>query len=75
MILLNATAATYTFYALLFSVFIATLLYGCKILYQSIQSKDEAAIRRAKFILMFAIIALVSIGIVCFAITGKLPVN
>ncbi|MFC4232246.1 hypothetical protein ACFOW1_10115 [Parasediminibacterium paludis] len=75
MILLNATSATYTFYVLLFAAFIAALLYSCKMLYQSLQSKDEAAVRRAKFILMFSIIALVSIGIVCFAITGKLPVN
>ncbi len=75
MTLLNATSATYTFYVLLFAAFVAALLYGCKMLYQSLQSKDEAAVRRAKFILMFAIIAIVCIAIVSFAITGKLPVN
>jgi putative Mn2+ efflux pump MntP len=75
MTFLNATSATYTFYVLLFAAFIVALLYGCKMLYQSLQSKDEAAVRRAKFILMFAIIAIVCIGIVSFAITGKLPMN
>lgn len=75
MILFNATSATYAFYVLLFAAFVVALLYGCKMLYQSLQSKDEAAVRRAKFILMFAIIAIVCIAIVSFAITGKLPVN
>jgi hypothetical protein len=75
MTLLNATSATYTFYVLLFGAFVVALFYGFKMLYQSLQSKDEAAARRAKFILMFAIIAITCIAIVCFAITGKLPVN
>ncbi len=75
MTLLNATSATYTFYVLLFAAFVVALLYGFKMLYQSFQSKDEAAMRRAKFVLMFATIAIVCIAIVSLAITGKLPVN
>lgn len=75
MTLLNATSATYTFYVLLFGAFVVALLYGCRLLYQSLQSKDAAAVRRAKFILMFATIAIVCIAIVCLAITGKLPVS
>lgn len=75
MTLLNATSATFTFYVLLFAGFMIALLYGFKTLYQSLQSKDAAAMRRAKFVLMFAIIALVCIAIVSLAITGKLPVN
>lgn len=75
MVLLNANAATYTFYVLLFAGFAVALLYGFKMLYKAIETKDEAAIRRAKFVLMFATIAIVCIAIVSFAITGKLPVN
>lgn len=75
MILLNANAATYTFYVLLFAGFAITLLYGFKMLYKAIETKDEADMRRAKFVLMFAIIGIVCIAIVSFAITGKLPVN
>ena len=75
MTLLNATSAIYTFYVLLFAAFVVALLYGFKMLYQSMQSKDHAAVRRAKFVLMFATIAIVCIAIVSLAITGKLPVN
>ena len=75
MVLLNAAAATYTFYVLLFAGFAIALLYGFKMLYNAYQSKEEAALRRAKFVLMFATIAIVCIAIVSFAITGKLPVN
>ncbi len=75
MVLLNATAATYTLYVLLFAGFAVALLYGFKMLYNAIETKDEDAIRRAKFVLMFAAIAIICIAIVCFAITGKLPVN
>ena len=75
MVLLNATAATYTFYVLLFAGFAIALLYGFKMLYNAYQSKEEADLRRAKFVLMFATIAIVCIAIVSFAITGKLPVN
>ncbi len=73
--LLNATSATYTFYVLLFAGFVFALLYGIKILYKSLQTKDADALRRAKFVLMFATIAIVCIAIVCVVITGKLPVN
>ncbi len=75
MVLLNATAATYTLYLLLFGGFAVALLYGFKMLYNAIETKDEDAIRRAKFVLMFAAIAIICIAIVCFAITGKLPIN
>lgn len=75
MVLLNANGATYTFYVLLFAGFAIALLYGIKMLYNAIATKDEAAIRRAKFVLMFATIAIVCIAIVSFAVTGKLPIN
>ncbi len=75
MVLLNANGATYTFYVLLFTGFVIALLLGFKMLYNAYQSKDEADLRRAKFVLMFATIAIVCIAIVSLAITGKLPVN
>ena len=75
MILLNANGATYTFYVLLFAVFSIILLWGFNMLYKAYQTQDDDALRRAKFVLMFSVIAIVCIAIVSFAITGKLPVN
>ena len=41
MVLLNATAATYTLYVLLFAGFSVALLYGFKMLYKALETKDE----------------------------------
>jgi FtsH-binding integral membrane protein len=44
-------------------------------LYVAFQRKDPYLMRKAKFVLLFAIIAMVCIAIVSFFVTGKLPVD
>lgn len=73
--LLDTVNALFYFYVLLFTISIFGLLIGLRMLYTASQRKDEELMRRAKFILLFAIIALTCIAIVSFFVTGKLPLD
>lgn len=75
MYLLNGFAAVFYFYVLLFAVSLLVLLIGLRMLYVAYRYKDDELMRRAKFVLLFAVIALLCIGIVSFFETGKIPVN
>lgn len=73
--LCDAINALFYFYVLLFTVSLLSLLVGLRVLYVGMQKKDEELIRKAKFILLFAAIALTCIAVVSFYVTGKLPVD
>jgi hypothetical protein len=67
--------ALFYFYALLFSGTLVALLIGLRLLYVAVQRKDSELMRKAKFVLLFAAIAMLCIAIVSFFVTGKLPVD
>ena len=73
--LIDTINALFYFYVLLFTISIFALLIGLRMLYAAFQRKDEELMRKAKFILLFAIIALTCIAIVSFFVIGKLPVD
>jgi len=74
-ILLDAVAASFYLYAVIFAASFFALFYGIRMLYKAVANKDEEGIRKSKFILLFAVIAMLCVTIVCFFITGKLPVD
>ncbi len=75
MVLADAIGAVFYLYVVLFTIGLIVLLVGIRMLYRSFEGKDEIQMRRAKFILLFAVIALLCIAVVSFFITGKLPVE
>jgi uncharacterized protein HemY len=72
---LDIVNALFYFYALLFTGTLIALLIGLRLLYVAIQRKDNELMRKAKFVLLFATIAMLCIAVVSFFVTGKLPVN
>ena len=72
---LDVVNALFYFYALLFAGTLVTLLIGLRLLYVAVQRKDNELMRKAKFVLLFATIAMLCIAIVSFFATGKLPVD
>ena len=75
MILLDATGAVYHFYILLFTITLISLFAGIVMYFKASKEKDEYETRKAKFIMMFAVIAMLCIAIVSFLEIGKLPVD
>jgi len=75
MYLLNAINGLFYFYVLLFAAALLILFIGIKMLYNSVQQKDNDLMRKAKFILLFAVIALLCIAVVSFFVTGKIPID
>lgn len=71
----DTIGALFYFYVLLFAISLISLLIGLRVLYIGIQRKDEELVRKAKFILLFAAIALTCIAVVSFYVTGRLPVD
>jgi len=59
----------------MFTVTLIALFIGLRMLYVAFQRKDDYMMRRAKFILLFATIAMLCIAVVSFYVTGKLPVD
>jgi len=72
---LDIINALFYFYALLFTGTLIALFIGIRLLYVAVQRKDSELMRKAKFVLMFATIAMLCIAIVSFFVTGKLPVD
>ena len=72
---LDVVNALFYFYALLFTGTLIGLLIGLRLLYVAVQRKDNELMRKAKFVLLFAIVAMLCIAIVSFFVTGKLPVD
>ncbi|HNP20946.1 MAG TPA: hypothetical protein PKM63_02075 [Panacibacter sp.] len=75
MILLDAVAAVYHFYILLFTLTLVSLFAGIVMYFKALKAKDEYEMRKAKFIMMFAVIAMLCIALVSFFEIGRLPVD
>jgi hypothetical protein len=73
--LLDVIYALFYFYLLLFTGALVALLIGIRLMYVAAQRKDDELMRKAKFVLLFAVITMTCIAIVSFYVTGKLPVN
>jgi hypothetical protein len=73
--MLDVVNALFYFYALLFTGTLVALLTGLRLLYVAVQRKDNELMRKAKFVLLFATIAMLCIAIVSFFVTGKLPLD
>jgi hypothetical protein len=73
--LLDAINAVFYFYVLLFAVTLLTLFIGLRMAYAAWMQKNDALMTRAKFVLLFSVIAMVCIAIVSFFETGKFPID
>ena len=73
--LLNANAASYYLYVLIFAGAAFFTAFGARQLYTAVKSKDEHLKTKARFILLFALITLLCTAIVSFLLTGVFPVN
>lgn len=73
--LLDAIGGLFYFYVLLFAAALFVLFTGIRMLYKAVQQKDNDMIRKAKFVLLFAVIAMLCIAVVSFFVTGKIPID
>jgi hypothetical protein len=73
--LLDALSAIFYLYVLFFGTSLIILLIGLRMAYVAWAEKNDMLMRRAKFVLLFAVIAILCIAIVSFFETGKLPVD
>jgi hypothetical protein len=73
--LLDAISAVFYFYVLVFAAATITLFIGLRMAYVAWTEKNNILMQRAKFVLLFALIAMLCIAIVSFFETGKLPVE
>ena len=73
--LLDAISALFYLYVLFFGASLIILFIGLRMAYVAWTEKNDMLMRRAKFVLLFAAIAIVCIAIVSFFETGKLPVD
>lgn len=73
--LLNANAASYYLYVVIFAGSAFFTAYGARQLYTAAKLKDEHLQRRARFILLFALITLLCTAVVSFLLTGVFPLN
>jgi hypothetical protein len=73
--LLDALGALFYLYVLFFGASLIILFIGLRMAYVAWTEKNDMLMRRAKFVLLFAVIAIVCIAIVSFFETGKLPVD
>jgi hypothetical protein len=73
--LLDALNAIFYLYVLFFGTSLIILLIGLRMAYVAWTEKNDMLMRRAKFVLLFAVIAILCIAIVSFFETGKLPVD
>jgi len=73
--LLDALGALFYLYVLFFGASLIILFIGLHMAYVAWTEKNDMLMRRAKFVLLFAVIAIVCIAIVSFFETGKLPVD
>src|ERR671926_462548 len=73
--LLDIIHALFYFYALLFTGTLIALFIGLRMLYVAMQRKDDELMRKAKFVLMFAVIAMICIAIVSFLLRVNCPLT
>jgi|YelNatPaOPRAMG01_1025707.scaffolds.fasta_scaffold00086_61 hypothetical protein len=72
--ILNATSAAYYFYGFLFAIAFFVLFYGIVVLYKAVAQKQEDGIRKAKLLMLLAVISMICITIVSYFLTGNVPV-
>ena len=75
MILADVAGAEFYFYVLVFTLTLLALFAGVIMFYNAWKNKDDYEMRKAKFIMLFAVIAMLCTAVVSFFETGKLPVN
>lgn len=75
MYFLNAIGGLFYFYVLLFAAALFVLFIGINMLYTGVQQKNNDMMRKAKFVLLFAVIAMLCIAVVSFFVTGKIPID
>lgn len=73
--LLDAINAVFYFYVLLFFITLITLFIGIRMTYIAWTQKSSIMMRRAKFVLLFSVIAMLCIAIVSLFETGKFPID
>jgi len=73
--LLDPISALFYLYVLFFGASLIILFIGLRMTYVAWVEKNDMLMRRAKFVLLFAAIAIVCVVIVSFFETGKLPVD
>jgi uncharacterized membrane protein SpoIIM required for sporulation len=71
----EAIDAIFYIYVLFFAASVIAMLIGLRMAYVAWTEKNNDLMRKAKFVLLFAVIAIVCIAIVSFFETGKLPIN
>jgi hypothetical protein len=71
----DAINAVFYFYVLLFAVTLIALCIGMRMAYAAWTERNNSMMQRAKFVLLFSIIAILCIAIVSFFETGKLPID
>lgn len=72
--ILNATSAAYYIYGFFFTISFFVLFYGIIVLYKAVDQKQEEGIRRAKLLMLLAVISMICITIISYFLTGNLPV-
>lgn len=73
MTLLNAVDASWGLYQLIFVCAALLAMYSAYAWYEGRRDKNENGIRRARLLMLFAVITMVATAIVSFSITRKLP--
>lgn len=73
MTLLNATDASWGLYQLVFVGGALLAMYSAYAWYEGRRDKSVDGVRKAKLLFLFAIIAMVAVAFVSFAITRRLP--
>ncbi len=71
--LLNAGAAAFQLYVVLFTACLLLLLWSLRLLYKGFATKDEYLLRKAKMLVLLSVIGMLCIAVVSFALTGKMP--
>ncbi len=72
-ILLDATAASWGLYQLVFVCAALLAMYSAYIWYEGRRDKEPEIIRRGKLLFLLAVVTMVATAFVSFAITQKLP--
>lgn len=71
--LLDATAASWGLYQLVFVCAALLAMYSAYIWYEGRRDKEPEIIRRGKLLFLLAVVTMVATAFVSFAITKKLP--
>ena len=71
--ILNATDASWGLYQLIFVCAVLLAMYSSYAWYEGRRDSDTEGIRRARLLLLLAVVTMVATAMVSFAITRKLP--